>query len=213
MSTESEQRDRSVGAEAFAHVDEGVLLGYEPGRRVEGALVIGPGAHLRSGTVLYRGSRIGDRLQTGHHVVIREECEIGHDVSVWSNTVIDYGCRIGNRVKIHSNCYIAQFTTIDDDAFLAPGVAVANDLYPGDPASAEQMQGPHIESGAQIGVNATLLPYVTIGAGSIVGSGAVVTADVPPGMVVAGVPARVLRATSELLPIDVRRALSQDGAR
>ena len=76
---------------------------------------------LRSGSVLYLGSRIGARFQAGHNVVIREECEIGDDVSVWSNSVIDYGCRIGDRVKIHSNCYVAQFSEIEDEAFLAPG--------------------------------------------------------------------------------------------
>ena len=75
--------------------------------------MIGPARRLRSGTVLYAGSRIGERFQTGHHVVVREECEIGDDVSIWSNTVVDYGCRIGDRVKIHSNCYVAQFTEIE----------------------------------------------------------------------------------------------------
>ena len=56
--------------------------------------------------------------------------------------MVDYGCRIGDRVKIHANCYIAQFTVIEDDAFLAPGVTIANDLYPGDAESARLMAGP-----------------------------------------------------------------------
>lgn len=212
MSTDA-AADRPIEAGAFAHVDAGVRLSYEPGRQVQGALILGDGAHLRSGTVLYRGSSIGARLNTGHHVVVREECTIGDDVAIWSNSIIDYGCRIGDRVKIHSNCYVAQFTVIDDDAFLAPGVSIANDLYPGDPTSASLMRGPHIGRGAQIGVNATLLPYIIIGEGSIVGSGSVVTSDVPPGVVVAGVPARVLRTTDELVPIDIRRALADDGSR
>ena len=91
---------------------------------------------------------------------------IGDDVSIWSNTVVDYGCRIGDRVKIHSNCYIAQYTEIGDDAFLAPGVTIANDLYPGQAATRrELMSGPSIGAGAQIGVNVTVLPYVRIGDG------------------------------------------------
>ena len=65
-------------------------------------------------------------------MVVREDCVLGDDVRTsGSNTVIDYGCRIGSRVKIHCNCYIAQFSEIGDDAFLAPGVTTANDLYPG----------------------------------------------------------------------------------
>ena len=53
------------------------------------------------------------------------------------------------------------------------------------------MRGPTLKRGVQIGVNATILPYITIGEGSLVGSGAVVTCDIPPGSVVYGNPARV----------------------
>src|SRR4029450_12424398 len=113
------------------HSDPSVIVGYIADRSENTALVIGRDARLRSGTVVYAGSQIGDRFETGHHVVVREQCEIGDDVSVWSNTVIDYACRVGNGVKIHANCYVAQYTDIGDGAFLAPGVTVANDLYPG----------------------------------------------------------------------------------
>jgi acetyltransferase-like isoleucine patch superfamily enzyme len=139
-------------------------------------------------------------------VVIREDCRIGDDVCVWSNTVIDYGCRIGNRVKIHCNCYVAQYTEIGEDAFLAPGVTIANDLYPGDERSAALMGGPKIERGAQIGVNVTILPHVRIGAGSLVGAGSVVTRDIPPGVVAFGNPAIVRRGVAELPGIDDRLA-------
>lgn len=179
-------------------VDDGVLLAYLSGRCPSTVLTLGVGAVIRSGSVLYAGTTIGDRLATGHNTIIREECDLGDDVSVWSNTVIDYGCRIGSGVKIHTNCYIAQFTVIEDGAFLAPGVTIANDLYPGDEASAELMAGPTIKAGAQIGVNTTILPYVTIGAGAIIGSGSVVARDIPDGMVAFGNPARINRAVTEL---------------
>jgi acetyltransferase-like isoleucine patch superfamily enzyme len=184
--------------------DENVIVGY-PAARVEApSLRVGSGAHLRSGTVVYTGSRIGARLQTGHNVVIREQVQIGDDVSIWSNTVVDYGCVIGDRVKIHCNCYIAQFTEIGDDVFLAPGVIMANDLYPGHASSAEAMQGPRILAGAQVGVNATILPYVTIGAGAIIGAGAVVTKDIPAGALAYGNPATVRRRVDELGDIEER---------
>ena len=187
-----------------SHIDPTAILDH-PSARAEGsALVLGPGAHLRSGTVLYRGSVIGAHLQTGHHVVIREECTIGDDVSVWSNTVIDYGCRIGDRVKIHTNCYVAQFTEIEDEAFLAPGVTIANDLYPGQAASAERMSGPSIGAGAQIGVNVTILPFVRIGAGCLIGAGAVVTRDIPAGRIAYGNPATVRGEVDRLAAIEQR---------
>jgi acetyltransferase-like isoleucine patch superfamily enzyme len=181
-----------------------VEVGYRPDRRTRLGLSLGPGARLRSGTVLYAGSRIGSHLNTGHHVVIREDCVIGNRVSVWSNTVIDYGCRIGNGVKIHSNCYVAQYTEIRDGAFLAPGVTLANDLYPGRVESAEVMSGPVIGAGAQLGVNVTVLPYVRIGEGAMIGAGAVVTRDVPAGAVAYGNPATVHGTVADLVPVGHR---------
>jgi acetyltransferase-like isoleucine patch superfamily enzyme len=193
----------------LAQIDAGVIIGYPVSRGGGTAarpLILGTRARLRSGTTLYDGSVIGSGLQTGHGVVLREDCVIGDDVSLWSNTVVDYGCRIGNRVKIHCNCYVAQFTEIGDDAFLAPGVTTANDLYPGDLRSAAMMGGPKIGSGAQIGVNVTILPHVRIGAGTIVGAGSVVTRDLPPAVVAFGNPATVHRPVADLPEIDERLA-------
>ena len=184
--------------------EPGVVLGHASGRGACRPLRLGPDARLRSGSVLYDGSRIGARLQTGHGVIIREDCRLGDDVSIWSNTVIDYGCRIGDGVKIHCNCYVAQYTEIEDGAFLAPGVVIANDLYPGSPGSAELMSGPRIGPGAQIGVNVTILPFVRIGAGALIGSGAVVTRDVPEGAVAYGTPAVVRGRVAELPPVASR---------
>ena len=197
--------------------DRDVIVGY-PAQRVgsgdgpAGKLVLGAGARLRSGTVLYDGSTIGRRLETGHGVVIREGCEVGDDVSVWSNSIIDYGCRIGNRVKIHCNCYVAQFTELEDDVFLAPGVTIANDLYPGDRRSAQLMAGPRIGAGAQIGVNVTVLPFVRIGAGALIGAGSVVTRDIPAAVVAFGNPAVSRRAITELPEIDGRVVMDTTSA-
>jgi acetyltransferase-like isoleucine patch superfamily enzyme len=179
--------------------DPGVVVGYRPGRQPKDPrLILGSGAKLRSGTILYGGSRIGARLETGHNVVIREDNELGDDVKIWNNSTIDYGCRIGSRVKIHTNVYLAQFTTLEDDVFLAPGVTVANDPHPGCAFSLECMRGPTVRQGAQVGVNVTLLPFVTIGRRSLIGAGSVVTRDIPDEVVVAGNPARVIRSIWEL---------------
>jgi len=63
------------------------------------------------------------------------------------------------------------------------GVSIANDRCPGSPASAEVMSGPFIGPGAHIGVPVTLLPFVRIGAGALVGAGATVPCDLPDGAV------------------------------
>ena len=191
--------------------DQDVVIGYPVSRTDVDPLVLGAGARLRSGTVLYDGTTIGRCLQTGHGVVVREACEIGDDVSIWSNSVVDYGCRIEDRVKIHCNCYVAQFTELENDVFLAPGVIIANDLYPGDQRSARLMAGPRIGAGAQIGVNVTVLPFVRIGAGALIGAGSVVTRDIPNAVVAFGNPAVLRRQVTEL-PVIAARVMADGGS-
>jgi len=191
--------------ESLLHIGEGLeldplaVIGEVPARKISTLeLFLGAGAVIRSGSVIYAGSRIGARFMTGHNVVIREENVIGDDVAVWSNSVVDYGCEIGDGVKIHTGVYVAQFTRIREGAFLAPGVMIANDPHPGCAHSRECMRGPTIERNAQIGVNVTLLPFVTIGESALIGSGSVVTKDIPPRMVAYGNPARVVSSIDDL---------------
>lgn len=134
-------------------------------------------------------------------------------VSIWSNSIVDYGGAIGNRVKIHSNCYIAQFTEIEDEVFLAPGVVAANDLYPQRADSARLMSGPTLRIGAQIGANSTLLPYVTVGVRALAGAGSVVTRYIPDGMVAYGCPAVPVRAVDALEPISASMEPVEGAAR
>jgi acetyltransferase-like isoleucine patch superfamily enzyme len=193
------------GAAMLVHLGEPeelapyVLIGQRPRRSVEDlALTLGEGARLGSGTILYLGSAIGARFQTGHHVVVREQNVLGDDVSIWSNSVIDYGCHIGNHVKIHTNVYIAQLSTLEDEVFIAPGVSFANDIHPGCPMSGPCMRGPTIKWGAQLGVNVTVVPYVVIGEHALIGAGSVVTRDIPTRAVAYGNPARIVGTIDQL---------------
>jgi acetyltransferase-like isoleucine patch superfamily enzyme len=184
------------------HFDLGVFLGYRTGRKIQlQPTRIGNGAYVRTGTVIYTNTVIGSGLETGHNVVIREENVIGDHFSVWNNSCVDYGCVIGNDVKIHNNVYIAQFTTIEDDVFLAPGVVVANDPHP---ICTKCMKGPTLKRGSRIGVNATLLPHITIGEGALIGAGSVVTHDIAPYTLAYGSPAKAQKHVDELdCPFDL----------
>jgi acetyltransferase-like isoleucine patch superfamily enzyme len=180
-------------------IEKGALVGYRPQRPIRNlTLSIGADSHIRRGTIIYLGSHIGDHLETGHNVIIREENTIGKHLAIWSNSIIDYGCRIGNNVKIHANCYIAQFTVLEDEVFLAPGVTIANDLHPGCAYSKKCLKGPLIKRGTQVGVNVTILPRVVIGEGALIGAGSVVTRDIPPGSVAYGNPASSHGRTKQL---------------
>jgi acetyltransferase-like isoleucine patch superfamily enzyme len=177
-------------------IDEGVILGYDTGREIQLAeTIIGDFAVVRSNTVIYCNVTIGDNLETGHNVVIREENTVGDDFRIWNNSTVDYGCQIGHRVRIHSNVYVAQFTTIEDEVFLAPGVMIANDPHP---VCTKCMRGPTIKKGARIGINATLLSHIVIGEHALIGAGSVVTEDIPDGMLVYGNPARVIKSIDSL---------------
>jgi len=182
-------------------LDPDVLAGYptgRPGKR--GPLVLGPRGVVRAGTILYQGTRIGAGFETGHHVIVREDCELGRDVHIWSHSTIDYDVRVGSRVLIHTGVYVAQKSVIEDDVFLAPGVMLANDRWPID---RDHLEGPVLRRWSRIGINATILPGVEVGYGALVGAGSVVTRNVARWSVVAGVPAR---AVGTLPPGKRRRA-------
>lgn len=179
------------------NIDKGVIIGYYSDRIESKIVQIGKNARIRSGTVIYAGTKIGDNLETGHNVVIREDNIIGDNFQIWSNSIVDYSCRIGNKVKIHCNVYIAQFTEIEDEVFIAPGVSIANEKY-AYPQSSPNMKGPNIKKGVRIGVNAVILPNLIIGENSLIGAGSVVTKDVPPRAVMGGNPARILKYIDEI---------------
>jgi acetyltransferase-like isoleucine patch superfamily enzyme len=191
-STEIKSSQEYVRLGKDAIIEEAVMLGYLPSRGVVGILTIGPGAHIRTGSVIYGGSRIGSNLETGHNVIIREENNIGDNFRIWNNSVVDYGCTIGSNVKVHNKVYISQYTVIEDDVFVGPGVTMANDIHPGCPDALKCMRGPCINKGAQIGINCCIMPRVVIGEHSVIGAGSVVTRDIPPGVVAYGNPAQVI---------------------
>ena len=177
-----------------------VVIGEPPRGAASGELatVIGSGAIIRSHTVIYAGNVIGARFQTGHGALIRELNRIGDDVSLGSHSVIEHHVVIADRVRIHSNVFIPEYSTLEEGAWIGPGVVFTNALYPLSPNAKKTLRGPRLLPGAKIGANATLLPGVTIGRDALVGAGAVVVRDVPDGAVVVGNPARVVKQVREI---------------
>jgi acetyltransferase-like isoleucine patch superfamily enzyme len=177
-----------------------VIVGQAPRGHQPGDLAtrIGAGAYINSHTVIYAGNIIGTNLRVGHGVLIREQNEIGDDVSIGSGGNVEHHVRIGNRVRLHSNVFVPELSVLEDDCWLGPNVVVTNARYPATPTTKEQLVGVYIEKRAKIGANTTILPGVRIGTDALVGAGAVVTVDVPPGAVVAGNPARIIKYISQI---------------
>ncbi len=177
-----------------------VIVGQAPRGHQPGDLAtrIGAGAYINSHTVIYAGNSIGTNLRVGHGVLIREQNEIGDDVSIGSGSNVEHHVRIGNRVRLHSNVFVPELSVLEDDCWLGPNVVVTNARYPATPTTKEELVGVYIEKRAKIGANTTILPGVRIGTNALVGAGAVVTVDVPPGAVVVGNPARIIKYISQI---------------
>lgn len=167
-------------------VQEGATIGHAYDEGTDPP-VIGSGATVRAGTIIYDDVVIGDRFNTGHHALVRERTTIGHDVLVGTHSIIDGYSALGSRVSLQSNVYVPSYTEIGDDVFVGPNAVLTNDPYP--IRTEHDLAGPTLKEGCSIGANATLLPDVTVGERSFVAAGAVVTQDVPPETLAVGVPA------------------------
>jgi acetyltransferase-like isoleucine patch superfamily enzyme len=180
-------------------LDENVVIGYMPGRKIENLkTIIGNNAKIRSGTVIYAGTKIGDNLETGHNCVIREENEIGNNMTIWSFSYIDWGCKIGDNVTLEEGVKIFERTTIGDNVFIAPHATLINSFHPKCVHEKQCLQGPTIKSGAKIGAGAIILPRVTVGENALIAAGSVVTKDVPANACVVGNPAKVVKNVEDL---------------
>lgn len=159
--------------------------------------VIGDRKIIRSHTVIYDGSFIGNDFATGHGALIREECRIGDNVSVGTHSVIEHHVTIGDNVRIHSNCFVPEYTVIEQGCRLAPGVVLTSTKRPLNSTVKDEIRGSVLRRNCYIGAGAVILAGITIGENAMVGAGAVVTCDVSPGVVVIGSPARFLRTITD----------------
>lgn len=184
-----------------AIIGDNVIIGYRDikpgGTSKAGSLAteIGQNVTVRSGSVIYYGTKIGDDSMVGHNAVIRENTIIGHDTYIGSLTAIEGDTKIGNYVGIHTQCHITKLCDIGDYTFIAPLFVGANDQTMAHRRArhGQDLVGFVTEKFVRIAVNVTALPGVRFGEGCIVGAGSVVTKDVPPYKVVVGVPARVVK--------------------
>src|SRR5260370_30614411 len=125
-------------------------------------------------------------------------CSIGAETKIGAFVEIQKNASIGARCKISSHSFICEGVTIEDEVFIGHGVMFTNDRFGRATTEDGRPQGPadwkveatRVGHRASIGSNATILCGITIGEGATVGAGSVVTRDVPPRAVVAGVPAR-----------------------
>jgi dTDP-4-amino-4,6-dideoxygalactose transaminase/acetyltransferase-like isoleucine patch superfamily enzyme len=156
-----------------------------------------------------RDVKLGENVRIFDFVNLYE-CEIGDNTRIGTFVEIQKGARIGRNVKVSTHTFICEGVTIEDDVFVGHNVSFINDRYPRATVQGRLQTDDDwhcvptlVKRGASIGTSATIMCGVTIGENAIVGAGSVVTDDVPPNTIVAGVPARVRRrvdAAADVVP-------------
>jgi UDP-2-acetamido-3-amino-2,3-dideoxy-glucuronate N-acetyltransferase len=146
-------------------------------------------AYVDEGATIGKGTKIWHFCHVMPKATIGDNCSLGQNVFVANNVVI------GNNVKIQNNVSIYEGVVLEDNVFCGPSMVFTNVKTPRSafPRNTSVDYLPtRVKHGASIGANATVVCGTTIGEWAFVAAGAVVTKDVPPYALVAGVPARVI---------------------
>jgi acetyltransferase-like isoleucine patch superfamily enzyme len=145
------------------------------------------------------GAKIGDGSGIWHQAQVREDVSIGENCIIGKGVYVDAGVTIGNNVKIQNYVSVYHGLTIEDGVFVGPHVCFTNDMRPRavnpdlslKAADDWVLSETLIKIGAALGANSTIRCGITVGEWAMVGSGSVVTKDVPAHGLVYGNPAQL----------------------
>ena len=151
-------------------------------------LKIGKGSIIRSHAVIYIGSIIGENLNTGHYITIRENSVIGEHVQIGSRGDIQGDCTIGRYTKMHADVHIGKASIVGNYVWLFSEVLLTNDPTP----PSNQLVGVEVCDFSVLAAKVLVLPGVKIGKDAVVAAGSVVKNNVTEGKVCSGNPAKTI---------------------
>jgi UDP-2-acetamido-3-amino-2,3-dideoxy-glucuronate N-acetyltransferase len=145
------------------------------------------------------GAQVGEGTKVWHHAQVREGAVIGKGCILGKGVYVDKDVRIGDNCKLQNGVFVFHGFNLEDGVFLGPGAMLLNDKHPrainpdGSPKDESDWEVSEglVAHGAAVGGGAVVLPGVKVGRWALIGSGAVVTREVPDRGVVAGNPARL----------------------
>lgn len=135
---------------------------------------------------------IGDNTRVWAFAHILPKAVVGRDCNICDGVFIENDVVLGDRVTVKCGVQLWDGLTIEDDVFIGPNATFTNDRFPRSKVYPEQFAKTVVRKGASIGANATILPGLEIGAGAMIGAGAVITRTVPPHAIAVGNPARIV---------------------
>jgi acetyltransferase-like isoleucine patch superfamily enzyme len=199
-------------------LDESAIIGY-PSKTAQleqrsleysAGAVIGIDCIIRSNSVIYEKTILGNNVQTANNVIIREHVSIGDGCVLGGGTIILAGAKLGCNVRAMEQSLICEGAVVGNNVFIAPQVSFTRGrhmlgafIHAGriseeeadeiekryaDPSEASVI----IEDDVRIGANSVVLAGVQIGKGAVIAAGSVVSLDVPKNHLVVGNPARII---------------------
>lgn len=155
-------------------------------------------AHISPSAVIAKSALVGSNSTIWDFAQIREGASIGHECVIGRGVYIDHGVAVGDHCKIQNEAQLFAPARLGNGVFVGPGAMLTNDVYPRAVTPEGLLKaandwiaaGVTVGDGASIGAGAILIGGVTVGSWSVVAAGAVVTRDVQPYGLAAGVPAR-----------------------
>jgi UDP-2-acetamido-3-amino-2,3-dideoxy-glucuronate N-acetyltransferase len=181
---------------SFVRVDDNAVIGKRPMKAVNSATTklqdfaparIGDYCSIGTSVVIYTGSVIADKVLVADQATVRENVTIGEGTIVGRGVAIENFCKIGSYCKLETNVYLTAYSEVEDRCFLAPCVATSNDNFVGRTKERfKHFKGVTLRKGGRIGTNATILPGKIIGEDALVAAGALVTKDLAPRKIFAG---------------------------
>ena len=162
--------------------------------------------YLHESSFVDKNTSIGEGTKIWHFSHVQSGSAIGNNCSLGQNVNIGNNVIIGDNVKIQNNVSIYEGVELEEFVFCGPSMVFTNIKIPRSEfpqGGTESYQKTLVKKSVSIGANATIICGVTLGEYSMIGSGSVITKDIPPWVIAAGVPTKFVGKRDKVTVPDI----------